>query len=252
MKVKYGCIILLLAWVAGACSKDDDGDGFGNDDRFNRRKVSRIYSDSGLEPGYDLKFTYDEKGEIKKIVEIWSEKDEQEKARNEYEFTFTDHAISVSGNNDDRGNSFTVERPLNEQRYVSRCTTGYHTYDQEGHLLTTGRDTLVWKNGNLVGGNEPTEIELLEYKYTNKENKANIDFSVALFYSYDRPDSYYSYLDALGYYGKNSRNLLESTCWCTYTYKYDKEGYVIQITETATPDNYDFDGAYIYKVEYYK
>ncbi len=249
MKIKYLCFVLLLTWVAGACSKDDDNDGFRDDGRFSKRKVSRIYVSEGEEKGFNLIFEYNGRGEIARITESWVDKDSTV-----YEFTFTDDAVcmtKVYNYPGRRGSSFTMIRPLNEQLYVARCTTGVHSYDAEGHLLTTGRDTLKWEAGNLVEGNEKSDIEYLEYKYTDVENKSNIDFSMAMFYHYYRPDWYDDYLDALGYYGKTNRNLLASTRYCTYTYKYDKKGYVIAFTEKPTSKNIDFNEPTTYKVEYY-
>ena len=247
MKIGYLCFVLLLAWVAGACSKDDD-DGFRDDGRFSKRKVSRIYATDGWDEGFGLKFEYDERGEIAKIRETW----DGEEDNYVYEFTFTDDDVCVTEIN--TGGSLMMVRPLNSQCYVARCTTGVHSYDGDGHLLTTARDTLVWEAGNLVGGSiyySGYSIEDDEYKYTDVENKDNIDFAMAMFYDYYRPDSYEDYLDALGYYGRTNRNLLASTRYCTYTYKYDNKGYVIAFTEKPTSKNSDLSESTTYKVEYY-
>lgn len=245
MKIKYLCFVLLLAWVAGACSKDDDNDGFRDDGRFSKRKVARIYGSEGWDKGFDLRLEYNEKGEIAKITETWEDKE-----TSVYEFIFTDDAVSMTITNSRWGNSFALERPLNKQRYVARCTTGVHSYDVDGHLLTTSDDTLVWKAGNLV------EIRTRwykygEYEYTDIENKANLDFAITIFYDYYRAGTYDDYLDALGYYGKTNRNLLASTRYCTYTYEYDSKGYVIAFTEQPTSRNTDFSEPTTYKVEYY-
>lgn len=245
MKIKYLCFVLLLAWVAGACSKDDDNDGFRDDGRFSKRKVARIYGSEGWDKGFDLRLEYNEKGEIAKITETWEDKE-----TSVYEFIFTDDAVSMTITHSRWGNSFALERPLNKQRYVARCTTGVHSYDIDGHLLTTGWDTLMWEAGNLVEI-RTRRYKYGEYEYTDIENKANLDFAMAMFYAYYRPDWYDDYLDALGYYGKTNRNLLASTCCCTYTYKYDSKGYVIAFTEQPTSENTDFSEPTTYKVEYY-
>lgn len=193
-------------------------------------------------------FEYNEQGEIAKITD-YGDFGNEDSYKYEYEFTFTDEAVIV------RGNSWTYddylhERPLNKQRYVARCTTGVHTYDADGHLLTTADDTLTWQAGNLVAVRGEWNISKGEFKYTDIENKANIDFAVALYYDYYCSDYYDDYLDALGYYGKTNRNLLASSRYCVYSYKYDNEGYVIQFTEKPTDNNYDFNEATTYKVEY--
>lgn len=248
MKIKYLCFVLLLAWVAGACSKDDDNDGFRDDGRFSKRKVARIYGSEGWDEGFDLKFEYNEKGEIAKITETWEDKE-----TSVYEFTFTDDAVSMTITNSHYwGNSFVLERPLNKQRYVTRCTTGVHSYDVDGHLLTTSEDTLVWKAGNLVEIRTRRGYKYGQYyEYTDIENKANLDFAITIFYDYYRIGTYDDYLDALGYFGKTNRNLLASTRYCTYTYKYDNKGYVISFTEKPTSKNTDFSEPTTYKVEYY-
>lgn len=246
MKIKYLCFVLLLAWVVEACNKDDDSDGFKDDGRFSKRKVARIYGSEGWDEGFDLNFEYNGKGEIAKITETWEDKE-----TSVYEFTFTDDAVSMTITNSRWGNSFILERPLNKQHYVVRCTTGVHSYDIDGHLLTTDWDTLTWEAGNLVEVSTRGYKNNSQYEYTDIENKANLDFAMAMFYDYYRPDWYDDYLDALGYYGKTNRNLLASTCFCTYTYKYDSKGYVIAFTEKPTSKNTDFSEPTTYRVEYY-
>lgn len=255
MRLKYGFMMLLFALTAVACSDDnDDEGGFNrkNDERFTRRKVSRIYASSGHEEGFDVKFEYNEQGEIAKITHSWE--DEEDVETTIYEFTFTEDEVCMTDtytySGGGSGHSFTMVRPLNEQRYVARCTTGVHTYDEDGYLLTTGRDTLVWEAGNLIGRNNKSYITQDKYKYTEVINKANVDFAMAMYYAYYRPDWYDDYLDALGYYGKTNRNLLERTLDCTYTYKYDDKGYVIQFTEKPTSANTIFKESTTYKVEY--
>lgn len=257
-------ILALLAMIVvfSACSDDDD-----NGPAFNaegKRLVSRINGQDPNDPDdtEEVSFKYNGDGQITAIdwkYEYYSDEKDRKCTDKEYiTFSVSGNKLKVvdkyeDGENSDNNDTYIGNFILNEQEYVESGDDEWdgdkHSYEfiYEGDYLKketyteNGRNTriinYIWEDGDLLSAtyqSKPT--------YTNKINKANIDF-VEL--ENDLLGYNYSYLELTDFLGKHNKHLVKSIDGATYIYEYDDEGYVIKFTV-----KYSQSDSYVYKVSY--
>lgn len=251
-----GCLvacIFSLAFVA--CSDDDDnGPAFSKDGKRLVHSISYDYWETDGEKGVYY-FKYDGEGRMTGVEWRGTYFDDDD----ERTYTFTSYyTFSVSGNkltvkySDNKGteyeegnfvlnkDGFVSEGELREN-YDGEEEVSYYRcfYNSDRQLIRTecplhnGVVEYSWEAGNHVRtsyGYSP------RYTYYDIENKCNIDFGGTIL-SADGLGDDDLFLGAAGYLGKMSRNLLKSEVgFCRYSYEFDEEGYVTEITEEEDDD----------------
>lgn len=248
--MKYWSIMLLCGLLVCACSKDDDEikNEAGNQ---GKRLVSRITMSSGRYSD-DIKFTYDKGGRIVKVEDWYTETEEQFETSNigicEYYFEngiLSKNTISQDMNTGETETTIS-DLGLSGKGFVNRCWLGYLNYNQNNYVMDIrdSRDSskviysFYWRDGNIDRIEDETSNSNWKFEWMPTENKCNIDFFYLLEWCQWEEGWF---LDALGYYGKANKNLLRRAengrNVATYSYSYDKEGYVTKIIRTEGNDS---------------
>lgn len=142
-------------------------------------------------------------------------------------------------------------------------STAYMTYDKEGYLTYVDsknydgeNKTVYWKDNDIkqIKYNENGPSVYWEYGKQINNPYANIDFN----YFLNSNELCRHFIDsdclkAFGFFGKRGKHLktkesynIDSEKYISYEYVFDKEGYVIEIIETAKDGGNDL----IYKIQY--
>lgn len=256
--------LLVMNVVFPACSDDDDkGPAFNAEGKRLVSKItggSQIYTDEKDE----ISFHYNGDGQITAIewkLAYFSEELNKKCTDSEYAtFSVDGRKLRVvrkyeDGEFPEDSGTYTGDFILNEDGYMESGNETdedddkfiYKCYYENNHLdkfeytrngKTEGRPIdYTWNNGDISKG-----VYNGTYTYYENVNKANIDFCEAtqmeFMLGYDR-----SYLGLAGFLGKNNKHLLKRGD-DSYSYKYDNEGYVVEITIGSDDDGY------VYKVSY--
>lgn len=265
MKHLMLCLLALgFSAVFTACDKDDDGNGpaFSKDGKRLVKKITMTYGNypdelDELTFSYDAdgritvteytlayiseekkkkctdinRYTYSVSGKTLKVVHTYTDGDDG-KYSGTYGGTFTlnDDGLVISGEETDSDDDkFVYTNTYSDDLYLTQIE-----YTRNGGPKQYINYTR--SNGDITKG-----IYDENYTYCDEENKANIDFAGidSFMLGYDR-----SNLGITGYLGKQNKHLLKTVDGETYTYKFDKEGYVTEFTVTSE------DGPLNYRISY--
>ncbi len=248
-----GCLVACIFSQAFVACSDDDGNGpaFSKDGKRLVHSISYDWWEADGEKGMYY-FKYDEEGRMTGIELRSTYFDDEDECTYTYAAYYT---YSVSGNKlaakytcsdgeeteYEEGNfvlnkdGFVSEGELRnnfegeKEVYSYRCF-----YDGDRQLIRTecpahnGILEYHWEVGNYVRINDG--ISFSTYTYYDTENRCNIDFGSILSWEGLGDDDLL--LGVAGYLGKMSRNLMKSEDFYRYSYEFDEEGYVTEITET--------------------
>lgn len=267
MKHLLLCLLALgTAAVFTACDDDDDNNGSGNTTKDGKRLVSKITTTYKAYPEDkdEMTFTYDKDGRITAIkgTATYLSEDSSKKCTDTDDYTY-----SVSGK------TLTVVNTYidGEDGELTGTYGGTFTLNDDGFVISgeetdIDNDKLVYTN--TYSDNYLTQIEYTRnneakqkiaysrtngditkgvhtYTYYDEENKANIDFAnLDHALGIDQ-----SFLGLTGYLGKQNKHLVKTIkrgmdLEETFTYKFDKDGYVTEFTSTSQ------DGEFTYQISY--
>lgn len=240
------CSALLIGF--SSCSSDDEMD---NSLQFPSKKLTKIeVYDDNKELALIETFTYDNQGRwIKSEYDLkqWNSTDPsyEPEIRTETLTYSNDKIIFTDAIYADK-EVFTVK----DNRIVSRYTTGYEedvdTYHySNGYLVKIGEDyaDFEYTNGNLT---KSKEYQTYTITYTNIPDK--LGFSIFEASYNDGAINVYpnNPLYQFGYFGKRSKNLIESINsnyspldGYSYSYELDKDGYVSEMKKRRTSGGYE-------------
>lgn len=265
MKHLMLCLLALsFSAVFTACDKDDDGNGpaFSKDGKRLVKKITMTDEKQSDEKD-ELTFSYDGNGKIT-VIEYTSTYISEEKETkctdiDRYTYSVSGKTLKVVNTYTDGedseysgtyGGTFTLnddglvisgeETDSDDDKFVYTNTYSNDLYLTQIEYTRNGgaKEYINYtrSNGDITKG-----VYNRTYTYCDEENKANIDFAGidSFMLGYDR-----SNLGLTGYLGKQNKHLLKATQGETYTYKFDKEGYVTEFTVTST------DGTLTYQISY--
>jgi len=251
-KILYLLVMLLPLWCV-SCSDDDDNEpGMTKDGKRLVAKITEVdrYNDNDRT---ETTFEYDKDARLEKFIEKYYSGDYLEE---EFSVTFSYSADKIVAKIIDGGEGgvgelthHTATFILNGQGYISEyevmwnptdedawIESGTFVYNSKGQVIEEtymedefigGSEEYIWNNDELVKviEKEDGSTTTYSYFYTDQENKVNFDFNRLL----GGLGSDY-YLDELGYMGKfSSRNLPEKCKGREVSYKFDGEGYPVEI-----------------------
>ena len=273
--MKKVCVLFMacIAMVFVSCSDDDDGDNggiIGNKGRL----VSKIteVDDEGIY--YSYAYEYDKQG---RLTKEFSSSNEEYGSEYTTTYTYTDKIVTEQIYDKDGDIEEILIYALNDNGHISSeksyyekdkngnidmtkpAYTSFYHYDNNNQLIReSGEDnfTFSWNNGNIVtwesqGGSGDTWKNT--FTYTKYENKSNLDLGFEVNIGNLYVSKYLVEKDSFKRNGESEydRNSAETT----YTYKFDKDGYVIEIT--CNKKNYRADGSLedeytsTYTIEYF-
>lgn len=267
MKHLLLCLLALgTAAVFTACDDDDDNNGSGNTTKDGKRMVSKITTTYKAYPEDkdEMTFTYDKDGRITAIkgTGTYLSKDKEKKCTDtdDYTYTVTGKTLKVTNayvdgeTGEDSSTSegtFTLnddgfvisgeETDSDDDKYVYTNTYSDNYLTQIKYTINGGAEQqIVYSrtNGDITKG-------VHVYTYYDEENKANIDFA-NLDHTLGIDDFF---LGLTGYLGKQNKHLVKTIkrgmdSEETFTYKFDKDGYVTEFTSISE------DGEFTYQISY--
>ncbi len=248
-KILYLLVALLPLWCVSCSDDDDDEPGKTKDGKRLIAKITEVdrYNDDDRT---EITFDYDKNARLEKFIEKYHSGDYLE---DEISIIFSYSSDKIIGKMTEKwegeiGNH-TATFILNGQGYISEyeikwgpleveggIESGTFAYNNKGQLIeeTYTEDEYIdeksyeyiWNNDELVKviEKEDSWTTTYSYFYTDQENKVNFDFNRLL----GRGSMFY--LEALGYMGKfSSRNLPKKCEGREVSYKFDDEGYPVEI-----------------------
>lgn len=267
MKHLLLCLLALgTAAVFTACDDDDDNNGSGNTTKDGKRMVSKITTTYKAYPEDkdEMTFTYDKDGRITAIkgTATYLSEDKQKKCTDtdDYTYTVTGKTLKVTntyvdGETGEDSGTFGGTFTLNDDGFVISGEETDIDNDKYVYTFTYSENYLAKIEYTRNGGAEQpiiysrTNGDITErghtYTYYDEENKANFDFAnLDHVLGVDE-----SYLGLTGYLGKQNKHLVKTIkrgmdLEETFTYKFDKDGYVTEFTSTSQ------DGEFTYQISY--
>lgn len=233
--------MLLVAYAAMwcvSCSDDDDPEIRGAN---GKKLISKVLIDKD---NY-ITFDYDQRGELKKVTEYgrWADNNGQEQHsgssiitqtynRSGNKLVFEMEEISIDDETGDKETSIQkTTYYLNDKgltvsfAFENEKPRELYKYDDKDQLISDGEFEYTWKDGNIIKQVSLNGTQEYTYTYSTNEKKTDIcDISATNGEIFD-----YSY------FGTLNKNLIisskENDEENTFEYKFDKDGYVIEMRE---------------------
>lgn len=253
MKKFFALAAIAFAAIAMvSCEKNPSGNNENNGDNGNEtpKKVLLALASEVTEEGeflYGRQFSYNENGTLAGVYEIGSWGSYNLTAEwNDNTITFKEDA-----NEENPEGKVAFTWTLGNNGYVASCTTGKsvytYEYDAEGHLVKVFesyensepelKSVMTWTNGNLTSWTRENRIEnedgtkspeIKVQTYTEEVNTAGIHTAYN-----DKNANLSKWMLELGFFGKASKNLLNTDKWSNaekdakFEYRYDDDNYVV-------------------------
>jgi len=223
-KIIYSLTVLCLTFSVLSCTKENAESKFKRILMFNEEK-----------------YEYNSNGKISEYI------------GNDYTETYTYSGNTITKIFDSHSGltPYTCVYKLNPSGYVSTSTTNYedpryplstssYEYDSSGHLI---KWTTSWGTSSMYTTYEYINGNLITEKDFNIKDMQSIEAGSARYeYYLDKENTLSNEYFGKGFLGKSSKNLLKKITGSngdtvTYTYEYDKDNFVRNMTEAPSFGN---------------
>ena len=224
-------IVILLSGSFTSCSKGENPENDG--DYSNEKKLVRFVDTSG-EESYTYTFSYDEKGRLTKAESI-----QEYRSTNiitnytySYEFTWHNDGITTTWTSSGSPEHYSCTLSLNNGLVLREGNNDYtanYTYNSENRLVKFS-DGEYWTSTLNWDGDKLKSMSVGEENYTFAYNESCMKgYSAIIPYVVSPGECGLLFMAHPELAGMRTKQLPASVNGQTFSYEYDKEGYVSKI-----------------------